>query len=100
MPTARSSPISRVRSNTESMGEFTIPVRAMTKASARLARQARILVGHPKISPVWIGRLRFQSRVEAGAVREFTAVLALKPLDKASAEYELAQAYFADGDKD
>jgi cellulose synthase operon protein C len=36
----------------------------------------------------------------AGAVREYTAVLALNPLDKASAEFELAQAYFAAGQKD
>ena len=32
-------------------------------------------------------------------MREFTAVLALKPLDKATAQYELAQAYLALGDK-
>ncbi len=35
----------------------------------------------------------------SGAVREFSAVLALKPLDKAGAEYDLAQAYMAAGDK-
>ncbi len=36
----------------------------------------------------------------AGAVREYTAVLALKPLDKASAEFDLARAYMAEGDKE
>ncbi len=41
-------------------------------ASIPLARQARSRVGHPKISPVWIGRLRFHSRVAVGAVREFS----------------------------
>jgi predicted Zn-dependent protease len=46
-----------------------------------------------------LGELWLAQGNNAGAVREFTAVLALKPLDKASAEYELAQAYFAQGDK-
>jgi Flp pilus assembly protein TadD len=34
-----------------------------------------------------------------GAVREYGAVLALKPLDRASAEYDEAKAYMAAGDK-
>jgi tetratricopeptide (TPR) repeat protein len=34
------------------------------------------------------------------AVREFAAVVALKPLDQATAHYELAQAYLAAGNKD
>jgi tetratricopeptide (TPR) repeat protein len=33
-----------------------------------------------------------------GAVREYSAVLALGPLDRASAEYNVAQAYLADGE--
>jgi tetratricopeptide (TPR) repeat protein len=47
-----------------------------------------------------LGELWFAQGNYAGAVREYTAVLALKPLDKASAEFELAQAYFAAGEKD
>ncbi len=47
-----------------------------------------------------LGQLWLEQGNNAGAVKEFTAVLALKPLDKASAEYELAQAYFAAGNKD
>lgn len=47
----------------------------------------------------WLGQLWLAQGNNAGAVREFTAVLALKPLDKASAEFDLAQAYFAQGDK-
>jgi cellulose synthase operon protein C len=46
-----------------------------------------------------LGELLLAQGDNAGAVREFTAVLALKPLDKAGAEYELAQAYFAQGDQ-
>ena len=46
-----------------------------------------------------LGRLWMDQSNYKGAEREFTAVLAMKPLDKASAEYALAQAYFADGDK-
>ena len=34
-----------------------------------------------------------------GAVREYSAVLALKPLDMASAEFDVAKAYMAEGDK-
>ncbi len=49
---------------------------------------------HRKLGELWLA----QGNNE-GAVREFTAVLALKPLDKASAQYELAQAYMALGDK-
>jgi tetratricopeptide (TPR) repeat protein len=49
---------------------------------------------HRKLGELWLAQGE-----NAGAVREFSAVLALKPLDKAGAEYELAQAYFAQGDK-
>ncbi len=44
-----------------------------------------------------LGSLWMQLRNYAGAIREFHAVLALQPLDKASAEFDLAQAYFAAG---
>jgi tetratricopeptide (TPR) repeat protein len=47
-----------------------------------------------------LGELWFAQGNYPGAVREYTAVLALKPLDKASAEFELAQAYFAAGQKE
>jgi len=46
-----------------------------------------------------LGELWLAQGNNDGAIREFTAVLALKPLDKASAEFDLAQAYFAQGDK-
>ena len=35
-----------------------------------------------------------------GAIREYNAVLALHPLDKASAQFNLARAYFAAGQRD
>ena len=44
-----------------------------------------------------LGRLWLQLKNYDGAIREYRAVLALHPLDKASAEFELAQAYFAAG---
>jgi tetratricopeptide (TPR) repeat protein len=50
---------------------------------------------HRHLGELWLAQGNY-----AGAVREYTAVLALKPLDKASAEFELAQAYFAAGEKD
>ena len=46
-----------------------------------------------------LGELYLAQNNNTGAIREFTAVLALKPLDKATAEFNLAQAYFAQGDK-
>jgi tetratricopeptide (TPR) repeat protein len=47
-----------------------------------------------------LGKLLLAQHNYAGAVREYTAVLALNPLDKASAEFDLANAYFAAGQKD
>jgi cellulose synthase operon protein C len=35
-----------------------------------------------------------------GAIREYSAVVALNPLDKAGAHFKLAQAYYASGQKD
>jgi len=49
---------------------------------------------HRKLGQLWLAQGN-----NAGAVREFGAVIAMKPLDAASAEYELAQAYLAEGDK-
>jgi cellulose synthase operon protein C len=50
---------------------------------------------HRHLGALWLAQGNY-----TGAVREYTAVLALNPLDKASAEFELAQAYFAAGEKD
>ena len=49
---------------------------------------------HRRLGELWLAQGN-----NAGAVREFSAVLALKPLDKALAAFNLAQAYFAQGDK-
>jgi Tfp pilus assembly protein PilF len=46
-----------------------------------------------------LGALLLAEHDNAGAVREFSAVIAMKPLDMASAEFDLARAYFAAGDK-
>jgi tetratricopeptide (TPR) repeat protein len=48
---------------------------------------------HRHLGDLWLAQGN-----SAGAVREYTAVLALKPLDQASAEYDLARAYLAAGD--
>jgi tetratricopeptide (TPR) repeat protein len=47
---------------------------------------------HRHLGELWLVQNNY-----AGAIREYTAVLALNPLDKASAQYNLAQAYFAAG---
>jgi tetratricopeptide (TPR) repeat protein len=49
---------------------------------------------HRKLGELWLAQGN-----NAGAVREFGAVVAMKPLDVASAEYDLAKAYMATGDK-
>jgi Flp pilus assembly protein TadD len=49
---------------------------------------------HRKLGGLWLAQGN-----NAGAVREYQAVLAMKPLDMASAEFDLARAYLAAGDK-
>ena len=49
---------------------------------------------HRKLGELWLAQGN-----NAGAVREYTAVLALKPLDMASAQFDVAKAYLAAGDK-
>jgi tetratricopeptide (TPR) repeat protein len=47
-----------------------------------------------------LGDLLYAGKQYDGAIREYAAVLALNPLDKAGAEFHLAQAYLAAGQKD
>ena len=49
---------------------------------------------HAKLGDLWLAQGN-----AAGAVREYTAVLALKPLDRATAEFNVARAYMAEGDR-
>src|ERR1039457_1165463 len=49
---------------------------------------------HRKLGGLWLAQGN-----NAGAVREYQAVLAMKPLDIASAEFDLAKAYYAGGEK-
>ncbi len=46
-----------------------------------------------------LGELWLAQGNDAGAVREYSAVLAMKPLDRASAEFNVARAYMAEGDR-
>ena len=50
---------------------------------------------HRRLGDLWFAEKKFP-----GAIREYAAVVALQPLDKASAQYNLARAYFAAGQKD
>jgi tetratricopeptide (TPR) repeat protein len=47
-----------------------------------------------------LGDLLYAQKQYGGAIREYSAVIATGPLDKAGAEFNLAQAYFATGQKD
>jgi tetratricopeptide (TPR) repeat protein len=50
---------------------------------------------HRRLGALWLAQGNY-----SGAIREFTAVVDMNPLDRASAEFDLAQAYFAAGQKD
>jgi tetratricopeptide (TPR) repeat protein len=69
------------------------------EAAATLNRINYIYPGdqqlHEHLGKLWLAQQNYQ-----GAIREYSAVLALHPLDKASAAFDLAQAYFDAGQKD
>jgi tetratricopeptide (TPR) repeat protein len=50
---------------------------------------------HRHLGTLWLAQQNYP-----GAIREYAAVVAMHPLDKASAEFDLAQAYFSAGQKD
>ena len=50
---------------------------------------------HRRLGDLWFAQKNF-----TGAIREYGAVVALQPLDKASAQYNLARAYFAAGQRE
>jgi len=50
---------------------------------------------HRQLGDLWFAQNNYK-----GAIREYGAVVAMHPLDKASAQFSLAQAYFANGQKD
>ena len=47
-----------------------------------------------------LGDLLLAQKQYDGAIREYTALVASNPVDKAGAQFDLAQAYFAAGQKD
>lgn len=50
---------------------------------------------HRTLGNLWLTQHNYPA-----AIREYSAVVAMHPLDKASAEFDLAQAYFDDGQRD
>jgi tetratricopeptide (TPR) repeat protein len=50
---------------------------------------------HRRLGDLWFAQNNFP-----GAIREYNAVIALSPVDKASAQFNAARAYFAAGQKD
>jgi tetratricopeptide (TPR) repeat protein len=50
---------------------------------------------HRRLGDLWFAQANY-----TGAIREYSAVVALNPLDKAGAQFNLAQAYFATGQCD
>jgi tetratricopeptide (TPR) repeat protein len=50
---------------------------------------------HRQLGDLWFAQNNYK-----GAIREYSAVVAMHPLDRASAQFNLAQAYLADGQRD
>jgi cellulose synthase operon protein C len=50
---------------------------------------------HHRLGDLWFAQNNF-----SGAIQEYNAVVAMQPLDKAAAQFNLARAYFAAGQKD
>ncbi len=50
---------------------------------------------HRKLGDLWFAQKNF-----SGAIREYNAVIAMNPIDKASAQFNAARAYLAAGQKD
>ncbi len=50
---------------------------------------------HRHLGKLWLAQKNYD-----GAIREYRAVVALHPLDIASAQYDLAEAYFGAGQRD
>ncbi len=71
-----------------------------TQAAATLARINYIYPVKNEELHQQLGDLLYAQKQFAGAIREYNAVVASHPADKAGAEFKLAQAYFAAGNKD
>jgi cellulose synthase operon protein C len=69
-------------------------------AAATLERINYIYPVHDEELHRHLGDLWFAQANYPGAIREYTALVALNPLDKAGAQYKLAQAYYAGGQRD
>jgi hypothetical protein len=70
------------------------------EAAATLDRINYIYPVHDEDLHRHLGDLWFAQANYPGAIREYTALVALNPLDKAGAQFNLAQAYYASGQRD
>ena len=70
------------------------------EAAATLDRINYIYPVHDEDLHRHLGDLWFAQANYPGAIREYTALVALNPLDKAGAQFSLAQAYYAAGQRD
>ena len=70
------------------------------EAAATLDRINYIYPVHDEDLHRHLGDLWFAQANYPGAIREYTALVALNPLDKAGAHFKLAQAYYAAGQRE
>lgn len=69
-----------------------------TKAAAATLDRLNFIYPEDEAMHRQLGGLWLAQGNAAGAVREYNAVLAMKPLDRAAAEYDAARAYLSAGD--
>ena len=70
------------------------------EAAATLDRLNYIYPSNDEALHRHLGDLWYEQKNYAGAIREYNAVVGLRPLDQASAQFNLARAYWAAGQKD
>src|ERR1700733_3062468 len=70
------------------------------EAAATLERINYVYPVHDEELHRHLGDLWFTQANYPGAIREYTAVVALNPADKAGAQFNLARAYYASGERD
>jgi hypothetical protein len=70
------------------------------EAAATLERVNYVYPVHDEDLHRHLGDLWFTQANYPGAIREYTAVVALNPADKAGAQFNLARAYYASGQRD
>ena len=85
--------LKRLAALDEELGDVKAAAAALDRVNAIYPVHDEAL--HQHLGDLWLAQANYD-----GAIREYGAVVALAPLDMAGAQFHLAQAYFAAGQKD